>query len=306
MRLPLTTLEVFDAIAREGTMRAAAHRLGLQPSTVSHQLKILEEWLGVRLFSRSTRSIVLTEAGQALFRGANPAFDQIEAALQAARDAGRSRRGSLRITTPGFAYDMILADKLASFREAYPDVELEISVNESFVDLFDGNFHAGIRLADRLDPNMIGVRISPPLPLAVLASEAYIEKFGSPAAPAELADHECIRYRFGQSGQFAPWTFIGPEGRYSVKVSGKLIVNTLPSLYSQVAAGLGLGYSFADYRPASAGANIVSLLQDFTEPITGTYLYYPREYKSVELLRLFIDHFRWDGSEPAQPHGIRL
>ncbi len=292
MRLPLATLEIFDAIAREGTLRGAAKRLGLQPSTVSHQLKALETQLGVTLFSRTTRSVTLTEAGQALFRGANPAFDQLEAAIQAAKDTGRSRRGSLRITMPGFAYDMVISDKLRSFRETYPDIDVEISINESFVNLFEERFHAGIRLGDRIDPDMIAIRISPPLPLAVLASRAYLDKHGEPATPQEIVDHECIRYRFGESGRFAPWDFVGPEGRYSVEVSGHLVVNTLPSLYSAIGNGLGLGYSFADYRPPGSTTDIVSLLQKFTEPIAGTYLYHPREYRSVELLRLFIDHVR--------------
>ena len=292
MRLPLATLEIFDAIAREGTLRGAAKRLGLQPSTVSHQLKALETQLGVTLFSRTTRSVTLTEAGQALFRGANPAFDQLEAAIQAAKDTGRSRRGSLRITMPGFAYDMVISDKLRSFRETYPDIDVEISINESFVNLFEERFHAGIRLGDRIDPDMIAIRISPPLPLAVLASRDYLDKHGEPATPQEIVDHECIRYRFGESGRFAPWEFVGSEGRYSVEVSGHLVVNTLPSLYSAIGDGLGLGYSFADYRPPGTNTDIVALLQAFTEPIAGTYLYYPREYRSVELLRLFIDHIR--------------
>jgi DNA-binding transcriptional LysR family regulator len=292
MRLPLTTLEIFDAIAREGTLRGAAQRLNLQPSTVSHQLKALEAQLGVALFTRTTRSVTMTDAGQALFRGANPAFDQIEAALQAAKDAGKSRRGSLRITMPGFAYDMVIAQKLKSFRDAYPDIEVEISINESFVDLFEERFHAGIRFGDRIDPDMIAVRLSPTHPLAVLASRDYLDTHGTPATPEDVLDHECIRYRFGGSGRFAPWEFVGPDGRYSVGVSGHLVVNTLPSLYSAIANGLGLGFSFAEYRPPGTTPDLVPLLQEFTEPVAGTYLYYPREYRSVELLRLFIDHVR--------------
>lgn len=293
MRLPLSTLEVFDAIAREGTLRGAAKRLGLQPSTVSHQLKTLEAQLGVVLFSRTTRSIALTEAGETLFRGTSPAFDQIESAIQAAKDTGHSRRGSLRITMPGFAYDMVIAEKLRSFRMAYPDIEVEISINESFVDLFEERFHAGIRFGDRIDPDMIAVRITPPQPLAVLASRDYLRKYGTPATPREVLSHECIRYRFGDSGQFAPWEFTGSDGRYSVAVSGHLIVNTLPSLYSAIGDGLGLGYSFAEYRPTGSRKNIVPLLEDFIDPIAGAYLYYPREYRGVELIRLFVEHLRY-------------
>ena len=249
MRLPLTTLEIFNAIAEEGSFRAASRKLGLQPSTVSHQLKTLEDKLGVSLFSRTTRSVKLTEAGQVLYRGSNSAFGQIEAAIQSARDAGGSKRGTLRITMPGFAYDMIVADKIASFRALYPDVDLEISIDETFVDLFDNEFHAGIRIGDRVEQDMIAVRISPPLRLAVLTSEAYLRKHGAPSHPHDLLDHECIRYRFGQSGRLASWDFVEEGKKYSVNVSGKLIVNTLPSLYASVADGLGLACSFSDYRP---------------------------------------------------------
>lgn len=289
MRLPLSTLEIFEAIGREGSLRAAATRLGVQPSTVSHQLKALETQLGVTLFTRTTRSITLTEAGQALFRGCNPAFDQIESAIQSARDVGRSRRGSLRITMPGFAYDMFVADKLGVFRAACPEVELEISIDETFVDLFQNKFHAGIRLGDRLDPDMIAVRISPPLELAVLASETYLEKNGRPRTPENLMNHECIQYRFRRSGNFAPWDFRGKDGPYTVNVSGKLIVNTLSTLYAAVRAGHGLGYSFSHYRPNIADAPITPLLQSDIEPINGAFLYFPREYKSHEILRIFID-----------------
>lgn len=293
MRLPFATLEVFEAIARNGSLRAAAQSLGLRPSTVSHQLKNLEDQLGVALFARTTRSLALTEAGQLLHRGCGPALEQLEAAIEAARDAGRSRRGSLRVTMPGFAYDMFVADKLQSFRQAYPDIELEISIDEAFVDLFESRFHAGIRLGDRLDPDMVAVRIGPPLGLAVLASRAYLSRHGEPSSPQQLPAHECIRYRFA-SGEFAPWEFVGAEGAYAVKVSGNLIVDTLPALYSAVAAGLGLGYAFADYRPGgpAAASEIVPLLQEFTAPIVGTYLYYPREYKSRQPLRLFIEHLK--------------
>ena len=289
MRPPLATVEIFNAIARAGSLRAAAQSLGVQPSTVSHQLKALEDQLGVALFARTTRSIALTEAGRLLHRGSGPALKQIEAALAAAREAGASRRGPLRITMPGFAYDMFVADKLPGFRRAYPDAELEISIDETFVDLFESGFHAGIRLGDRLDPDMIATRIGPPLGLAVLASEEYLSRHGAPASPQELPRHECVRYRFASTSGFAPWEFVGPDGPYTVKVTGNLIVDTLPALYSTVAAGLGLGYAFADYRPKGTEGAITPLLQEHTAPIIGTYLYYPREYKSRQLLRLFVE-----------------
>lgn len=272
-------------------MRKAAERLNLKPSTVSHQLKTLEEQIGVTLFHRTTRTVTLTEAGQLLFRGSSPAFSELEAAVQSARDAGRSHRGSLRVTMPGFVYDLVVANQIKSFRDAHPDIELEISVNETFVDLFESEFHAGIRLGDRVDPDMIAVRLSPPMRMAVLASEEYLKERGVPETPEKLVEHECIRYRFATTGQFAPWEFADGDGSpYSVTVGGNLIVNTLPSLYAAVAQGLGLGYSFSEYRPN--GVRVVSILEEHINPLSGMYFYYPREYRTRHLIRLFVDHLR--------------
>ena len=152
---------------------------------------------------------------------------------------------------PGFAYDMVIAEKLRGFRDAYPDIEVEISINESFVNLFEERFHAGIRFGDRIDPDMIAVRISPPHPLAVLTSRDYLDIHGTPTTPQDLLDHDCIRYRFGGSGRFAPWEFVGPDGRYSVEVSGHLVVNTLPSLYSAIGKCWPRAASWIDRRGSS-------------------------------------------------------
>jgi len=293
MRLPLALLEVFDAIARAGSMRGAAETLGVTPSTVSHQLKALERQIGTALFVRTTRSVALTEAGRALSHGALPAFDQLANAVQQARDIGGSPRGSLRITLPEFAYTMALAPHIISFRAACPEVELELVMTDAMVDLMEAGCHAGIRQGDRIEQDMIAIRLGEPLPLAVYGSRGYLKRRGVPKSPADLLSHDCIRYRFLRSGRLAPWIFHDANESHTVAVAGGPIVSDLPTLYHMIANGLGLGYVFRDGPPAAMRREqLTPLLADYLAPIPGLYLYYPHEYRSMLLLRLFIDHLR--------------
>lgn len=293
MRLPLALLEVFDAIARAGSMRGAAEALGVTPSTISHQLKSLERQMGTALFVRTTRSVLMTEAGRALSRGALPAFDQLANAVQEARDVGGSPRGSLRITLPEFAYTMALAPHIVSFRKAWPEIELELIMTDALVDLMEAGYHAGIRQGDRIEQDMVAIKLGEPLPLAVYGSHDYFERRGKPQSPADLLSHDCIRYRFHRSGRLAPWVFHDAGEPHTVDVSGGLIVSDLPALYQMIADGLGLGYVFRDGPPeALRRTGLASVLTDYLLPIPGLYLYYPREYRSMLPLRLFIDHMR--------------
>lgn len=298
MRLPLAALEIFNAIARAGSLNGAASELGVKPSTVSHQLKALEARMGTALFVRTTRQIALTDAGRALLHGTGPAFDQMEEAVVSAKDVGASSRGELRVTMPTFVYDLVVGPRLASFRARHPAIAIEISFGEALDDLRGQSFHAGFRLGDRIDDAMIAVRVAPAQRLAVVASEGYLAKHGVPATTADLLQHECIRYRFKTSGQLAPWIFEGPDGEYRVDVEGHLIVNSLGVLYAQVGAGLGLAYSFAHYAPNGlGGAPLVPLFADIAKPVPALFAYFPREYRNLGILRLFIDHMR-DGGGP--------
>ncbi|MBO9409267.1 LysR family transcriptional regulator [Shimia sp. R9_1] len=293
MRLPLATLEIFDAIAREGSLKGAAKRLGLQPSTVSHQLKSLEDQLGTALFIRTTRSISLTEAGRALLRGAAPAFDQLSEAVETARTVGHAPRGSLRLAMTDFVYAMHVGPALPSFREAYPEIEIEMSFTDALSDLLGEELHAGFRLGDRIAPDMVAVRLTRSEPLAVLASPAYLERHGVPQTPAELLNHSCIRYRFPTSRQIAPWTFSEDGGDYTVDVGGKLIVNTLPSVVDLAKAGHGFIFTFRDFcaKDIEAG-NLVTVLDAYLGNAAGSYIYFPREYRNMVPLRLFVDHLK--------------
>jgi DNA-binding transcriptional LysR family regulator len=293
MRLPLAMLEVFTAIARHGSLRAAAEALGIKPSTVSHQLKALEDQMGTALFIRTTRSVSLTEAGRALMRGTGPAFDQLGAAVESARTTGHAARGTLKIALPEFAYHQFVAKALPSFHAAYPEIELELSLTDALSDLLGEELHAGFRLGDNIAEDMVAVRMTPPLRLAVLASPDYVAAHGAPETPRDLLQHNCVRYRFLSAGRIAPWTFTGEEGEYAAEVGGSLIVNSLPASVDLAMRGVGLAYTFRDYcAEALADGRLVTVLEPHLGKTPGLFLYFPREYRQMMPLRLFMDHLR--------------
>ncbi len=293
MRLPLATLEVFTAIARHGSFRAAADALGLKPSTVSHQLKTLEEQLDTALFIRTTRSVSLTEAGRALMRGAGPAFDQLGEAVESARTTGHAARGTLRLAMPEFVYQLFVGPALKGFCEAYPEIEVELSLTDALSDILGEELHAGFRLGDRIAQDMVAVRLTSPLALAVVASPDYLSDHGIPKSPRDLLDHGCVRYRFQSSGRIAPWTFKADDGEYSVDVNGNLITNTLPASVDLAKQGMGLVYTFRDYVLDEIGTRqLVPVLEDHLPETPGIFIYFPREYRSMMPLRLFLEHLR--------------
>lgn len=298
MRLPLATLEVFTAIARHGSLRAAADALGIKPSTVSHQLKTLEDQLSTALFIRTTRSVRLTEAGRALVRGSGPAFDQLQEAIESARTTGHAARGSLKLAMPDFVYQLFVGPAFASFSAQYPEIEVELSLTDALSDILEEGLHAGFRLGDRISQDMVAIRLTKPLNLAVAASPSYVEMSGSPETPQDLLDHNCIRYRFQSSGRIAPWTFKSPGGDFNVDVHGKLIVNTLPASIDTAKQGMGLIYTFKDYcADQLSGGTLVSFLAEYLPQTPGIFIYFPREYRNMMPLRLLIDHLKPSLSE---------
>jgi len=293
MRLPLSILEVFNAIAHEGSLRGAARKLGVKPSTVSHQLKKLEEQLGTALFIRTTRSISLTEAGRALARSTGPAFDMLGEGLNSAQTAGHSERGSLKLAIPEFAYFLLVRNELAGFQKKYPEIEVELSMTDSMSDILDEGLHAGFRLGGLVAEDMVAISLTEPLKTAVVASPEYLERQGVPSDPEALLKHNCLRYRFPSSGQLAPWTFTGPDSVYAVDVRGKLIANSSPATIDLALQGLGLTFTFRDYcADALASGDLVEVLTDHQTTLPSMNIYFPREYRSMMPLRLFIEHLQ--------------
>ncbi|MEM7461564.1 MAG: LysR family transcriptional regulator [Pseudomonadota bacterium] len=293
MRLPLATLEIFTAIAQQGSLRGAADILGIKPSTVSHQLKALEAQLGKALFIRTTRSVNLTEAGQVLLRGAAPAFEQLVEAYENAQTTGHVARGRLRLAMPEFVYHILIGPALRSFNKAYPEIEIELSLSDALSDILEEGLHAGFRLGDRISEDMIAIRMTSPMAPVIAASTDYLEQHGNPVSPRDLLNHQCIRYRFQPSGLIAPWNFAGSEGDYTVDVTGSYIVNALPASIDLAVQGLGLVYTFRDLVVDQIDSGkLVSVLNKYLSNTPGIYIYFPSEYRSMLPLRLFLDHLK--------------
>lgn len=293
MKLPLSTLEVFNAIAHENSLRGAAQALGVKPSTVSHQLKKLEEHLGTALFIRTTRSISLTEAGRVLARNTGPAFEQLSEGLYSAQTAGHDERGSLKLALPEFAYTLLVRDALATFQKKYPEIEVELSITDGMSDILDEALHAGFRLGGLIAQDMVAIKLSEPLKMAVVASPEYLETHGTPQEPSDLLNHNCLRYRFQSSGQFAPWVFGKTDSAYPVEVQGNLIANSSPATIDLALQGLGLAYTFRDYcTNALVNGALIEVLTEHRSILPSMNIYFPREYRAMTRLRLFIEHLQ--------------
>ena len=299
VRLPIGGFEVFLAIAEHGSLRGAAKALGLQPPAVSYQLKALEDRIGAMLFIRTTRSVQLTDAGCSLLARARPAVTELGEALEDARASGAARKGSVRLSLPYDAYQQTIARRLAAFQSEFPEIELELSFNEAFVDIASEGFHAGVRLGDHIREDMIAVRLSPPLKEVVFAAPSYFEQHGRPEQPESLLQHNCIRYRYIMSNRIAEWEFYGPEGITTIDVKGNLIVNSTNALVSSARDGLGIGWLF---RPSVEddllAGKLESILESYAIERPGYFLYYPKANARIEALRVFIDFMKVQGPAP--------
>lgn len=292
-RLPIGGLEVFLAIAKHGSLRGAAGALGVQSPAVSYRLKALEERIGAALFIRTTRSVQLTDAGHSLLARAQPAMTELGEALEDARTSGVARKGTVRLTLPYVAYQITIAKRLAAFQSRFPEIELELSFNEAFVDIASEGFHAGVRLGDHIREDMIAVRLSPPLKEVFFAAPSYFDKHGRPERPEDLLRHNCIRYRYISSKRIAQWQFHGAEGVTTIDVKGGLIVNSTNALINSAHDGIGIGWLF---RPNIEGdlrdGKLESVLDSYAIERPGYFLYYPKANARIEVLRVFIDFMK--------------
>lgn len=288
--LPLSGIEVFLEIVRQGSLRAAARSLGLGAPAVSHQLKSLETAMGVALLTRTTRSIRLTEAGKALLRGATPAYEQLGEAIDAAIGSGKAKKGVLRLTLPWSAYRIAVAPILPAFQKAYPEICLDMSFDEALVDIVADGFHAGIRLGDKLTNDMIAVRLTPELGSAYSASPAYLEAHGRPGHPRDLFAHKCVRYRFVSANRIADWEFQEEGSPFSVNPPASLVFDSFRSVVQAATDGHGIGWSLREVVAGELESGALeTVLDTYTVGHPPFFLYYPRQYRQLELLRVFID-----------------
>lgn len=288
----LDGVEVFLAVARHRSFRRAAGNLGVSPSAVSQAVRTLEARVGVALFVRTTRSVGLTEAGQRFLDRAGPAFEELIAAGDAARDLGQRPAGLLRLSVPRSVVPLLLEPVIASFCQAYPNIELEIAANDEMIDLAAGGFDAGIRLGQSIAADMVVVRLTPPFPFIVVGSPDYLEHHGRPERVEDLRRHACLRLR-RTNGVIAPWSFAGGSGMIEAVVSGPLIAHDFTTLLGAAVRGVGLAQMPQPLaQRAIAEGKLEPLLEGVGLMTPGVFLYHPGKRQILPKLRAFIDHLK--------------
>jgi DNA-binding transcriptional LysR family regulator len=284
----LRDLSAFLAVARTRNFRRAAIEQRVSASSLSQRLRDMEERLGVRLMNRTTRSFALTEAGELLLTQIGPAMGAVGDALDQVRGLRGLPSGRLRINAPPPAIDLVLAPMVAPFIEAYPQIDLEIIGESSFVDIVAQGFDAGVRYGEHLAQDMIAVSLSPPQRYAVVASPDYVARHGKPRHPKDLLDHRCIRIRFGR-GALLDWEFEKAGQVVKVSPPPRLIAN-YPGLVQRAAQdGFGFWLTFEGYvREAIKSGALVNVLDDWCAPFPGPFLYYPSRRQPPPALAAFI------------------
>ncbi|TPK91755.1 MULTISPECIES: LysR family transcriptional regulator [unclassified Mesorhizobium] len=288
----LDGIEAFLSVAKHRNFRKAAAELAVTPSAISQAIRTLEARIGAALFIRTTRSVGLTEAGERFFARARPAFEELIAASEIARGMGQRPAGLLRLSVPPAVVPMLLEPMIASFAQAYPEIELEIVASGEFADLAAEGFDAGIRMGDLIAPDMIAVRLTPSFPMAVVGSPDYLRRRAMPERIEDLRDHACLRLR-RSNGSVAPWSFVDGNKTVEAIVSGPLIAHDYPSLLGAAIQGVGLAQVPGPIAEAPiADGRLQALLSRFAATTPGVFLYYPERHQVLPKLRAFIDHIR--------------
>ena len=288
----LDGVEAFLSAAGHRNFRRAAAELGVTPSAVSQAIRTLEARVGAALFIRTTRSVGLTEAGERFLSRAKPAFEELVAAGEAARDLGQRPAGLLRLSVPPAVVPLILEPAIASFCQAYPDIELEIAASGELVDLATGGFDAGIRLGQSIAPDMIAVRMTPPFRMVVVASPDYLKGRKRPERIDDLRSHACLRVR-RSNGSIAPWPFIDGNKAVEAIVSGPLIAQDYSTLIGAALRGVGLAQVPGPLAAAPiADGRLRALLTRFSVTAPGAFLYHPGKRQVLPKLRAFIEHVK--------------
>lgn len=296
MNINLEDLNAFVAVARAGGFRTGARSIGASASGLSEAVRRLETDLGVRLLNRTTRSVVPTEAGGRLLARLGPALSEVEAAVDVVNGFRDSPAGTLKLNVPGSAARLVLPSIVPPFLAAYPDIRLELVVNESFIDVIAAGCDAGIRYDERLEMDMIAVPIGPRVQrFAAAASPAYLERRGRPEHPHELLEHACIRGRFS-SGAMHLWEFERDGEVVRIDPSGPLIVQAGPATDLAVdaaIAGAGIVFLFEDWlRPHLESGLLEPVLEPWWQSFAGPFLYYPGRRLVPAPLRAFVDFIK--------------
>lgn len=293
MRDDLSGLGALLLVAEKRSFTAAAAALHVTPSAVSQTVRALEARVGVRLLQRTTRSVGLTEAGARFVDRLKPALDGIHAAFDALGELRDRPAGLLRLSVPRFGYDQILAPRLPDFLAAYPDIDLDLSIDDAFTDIVAEGLDAGIRIGEMVEREMIAVRVGPDWRMAVVGSPAYFADRPAPRHPRELQTHDCINYRRRSRGTVYRWEFTEDGADLAVAVEGRLLVNDGHCLADASRRGLGLSYvpEGLVHDDLRAG-RLVRVLDAYCAPFPGLYLYYPSRAHLAPKLQALVEFFR--------------
>jgi DNA-binding transcriptional LysR family regulator len=295
-RESMADLVAFLAVARERSFTRAAGQLGVSPSALSHTIRGLEERLGVRLLTRTTRSVASTEAGEQLLRRIGPHFDEIRLELEALSELRDKPAGTIRIVAGDHPVETLLWPALERFLPQYPDINVEICIDNGFTDIVAERFDAGVRLGEAVAKDMIAVRIGPELRWVAVAAPAYFQKRPKPQTPHDLAEHECINQRLPTLGGYWAWEFEKDGRELKVRVEGQLGFNRIDLIREAALAGFGIAFLPGDYVQVHiAKGRLVPVLEDWSAPWPGYHLYYASRRQQSPAFALLVDALRYRG-----------
>lgn len=293
----LNDLTSFLAVARERSFTRAAARLGVSQSALSQTVRALEEKLGIRLLTRTTRSVAPTEAGERLLRSIGPRLDEIDAELAALSAWREKPAGTIRITAGEHAANTVLWPALSRLLPEYPDIHVEIIVDYGFTDIVAERYDAGVRLGEQVAKDMIAVRIGAAMRMAVVGAPGYFAKRPPPKKPQDLTAHDCINIRLPTHGGVYVWEFEKRGRELKVRVEGQLVFNTMALRLNAVQAGFGLAYLPEDEVRASIDdGRLIRVLEDWCPPFSGYQLYYPSRRQTTPAFALVVDALRYRSS----------
>lgn len=290
----LNDLQLFLVVAKEGSFTKASALLGVSPSALSHSIKAMETRLGFRLFNRTTRSIALTENGEHLFSIIEPKLSELEHEMQDLHESLNRLTGTIRITATEHAASAILAPFIQSFVNEYPEIKIEVSVNNGFIDIVNERFDGGVRLGEHVEKDMIAVRIGPDFRMLAIASPAYFEKHGKPERPQDLLQHSCINLRLSHQGGIYAWEFVDEGKEFKLKVDGQLTFNSVSLIKSAVLNGLGIAFLAENFvSDEIKSGELISVCEAWCPTFTGFHLYYPSAKQHKPAFAKFVEAIRY-------------
>ena len=292
--LDLNDLAAFLAVARERSFTRAAAQLGVSQSALSQTIRGLEARLGLRLLTRTTRSVATTEAGERLQRAAGPRLDEISAELDALSELREKPSGTIRITTHDHALRSVLWPALEKLLPAYPEIKVEVIIDYGLTDIVAERYDAGIRYGEIVAKDMIAVRIGPDMRSAIVGAPAYFARRPKPVTPQDLTSHSCINLRLPTHGGLYAWEFEKNDHELRVRVEGQLVFNGTAPMLDATLSGLGLAYLPADtVQDHLADGRLIQVLADWCPPYPGYHLYYPSRRQPTPAFSLLVEALRY-------------